>query len=109
MSVAPEFAKEDGAESEKRANGEIDATGEDDGSHDESQEADFDGVTKYVAGIVVGGEAAADCAKVKPFENENEEQDRLVPNQDLFEHFRVHFVSRILTPSAITARRMMVP
>jgi hypothetical protein len=78
VGVAPEFAEEDGAEAEQRADGEIDAASEYDGCHHQGEKADFDGVTEDIAGVVVRGEAAADCVEVEPFEDEDEEQNGFV-------------------------------
>ena len=60
MSVAPEFAEEDGAEAEQGADRKVDAAGENDGCHHQGEQPDFDGVTEDVAGVVVRGEVAAD-------------------------------------------------
>jgi len=64
MSVAPELTEENGAEAKKRTDREVDAAGEDDGSHDESQEADFDGVSEDVPSIVTIGEMGSDGVEV---------------------------------------------
>ena len=69
MGVAPEFAEEDGTEAEEGADREVDAASQNDGRHDQSEKADFERVAEDVAGVVVGGEAAADCVEVEPFED----------------------------------------
>ena len=85
MSVTPELTEEDGAQAEQRADGKIDPASEDDGSHDESEQADLDRMAEDIAGIVVRGEASADGVEVEPFEDEDEEQNSFVPRENLFE------------------------
>ena len=80
--VAPEFAEEDGAEAEQRADGEIDAAGEDDGRHHQREQADFDRVAEDVEGVVERAEVAADGVEVKPFQREDEQEDGFVAEED---------------------------
>lgn len=102
MSVPPEFAKENGAEAEKRADGKIDAASENDRRHDESEQADFDGMAKDIAGVIIGGEAAANGVKVEPFEDEDEEQNGFVAAYCCFERICLH---KIATWKALTVER----
>jgi len=72
--VVPEFAEENGAETEERTDGQIDAGGDDDGGEREGEEADFAGVAQDVELPVHGAEADDDTAAVGPGAGEQRRQ-----------------------------------
>ncbi|PWT80679.1 MAG: hypothetical protein C5B44_04975 [Acidobacteria bacterium] len=93
MSVAPEFTEQDGTEAKKRADREVDTAGENYRRHDHSQKTYFDGVAEDIAGVVVGGEAAANGIEIEPFENEDKEQNGFVAENGCLEKTFTHNIA----------------
>ena len=82
--VFPQHAEDDRAQAHERADGEVDASGEDDRRHDESEQADFDGLADDVRDVVGGAEIPANGIEEHNLRDEDEEQDSLVSGEQGF-------------------------
>ncbi len=80
--IVPEHAKGDRAQAEQRADGEIDAAGEDDGRHDQREQSDLDGLADDIRDIVRGEEAAAEGIEEGDLRDEDEQEDDLLPGEN---------------------------
>lgn len=91
--VVPEFAEEDRAQAEQRADGEVDTGGDDDGGEGEGEEADFARMAEDVELPVERAEADDHAAAVgrgageieeQPFGDEHVEEQHLVSREQGF-------------------------
>src|SRR5205823_6140708 len=78
VGIPPEHAEGNGAQADERADGKVDAAGEDDGGEGEGEEAELDVLHGDREEVAEGDEVFAEHAEDGDFEEENDGEDDLL-------------------------------